>query len=51
MKNNNTGETYDHEIDGVFVYIGMVPLSEPFQSLGITNEEGYIPTNENMEMA
>ncbi|MBU8566302.1 thioredoxin-disulfide reductase [Virgibacillus pantothenticus] len=49
LKNNNTGETYDHEIDGVFVYIGMVPLSEPFQSLGITNEEGYIPTNENME--
>lgn len=27
----------------------MVPLSEPFKSLGITNEEGYIPTNENME--
>ncbi|API93474.1 thioredoxin-disulfide reductase [Virgibacillus sp. 6R] len=49
LKNNNTGETYDHEIDGVFVYIGMVPLSEPFQSLGITNKEGYIPTNENME--
>ncbi|WP_116279235.1 thioredoxin-disulfide reductase [Virgibacillus dokdonensis] len=49
LKNNNTGETYDHEIDGVFVYIGMVPLSEPFTSLGITNEEGYIPTNENME--
>ncbi|NBJ69632.1 MULTISPECIES: thioredoxin-disulfide reductase [Clostridia] len=49
LKNNNTGETYDHEIDGVFVYIGMVPLSEPFQALGITNEDGYIPTNENME--
>ncbi|UJL45306.1 thioredoxin-disulfide reductase [Virgibacillus sp. NKC19-16] len=49
LKNVKTGEEFDHSIDGVFVYIGMVPLSEPFQSLGITNEEGYIPTNEQME--
>ncbi|MBR7795930.1 MULTISPECIES: thioredoxin-disulfide reductase [Virgibacillus] len=49
LKNNKTGETYEYSIDGVFVYIGMVPLSEPFKSLGITNDEGYIPTNENME--
>jgi thioredoxin reductase (NADPH) len=49
LKNKKTGEVYDHDIDGVFVYIGMVPLSEPFKSLGITNEDGYIPTNENME--
>ncbi|MBY7144091.1 thioredoxin-disulfide reductase [Virgibacillus sp. NKC19-3] len=49
LKNVKNGEEYDHPIDGVFIYIGMVPLSEPFQSLGITNEEGYIPTNEQME--
>lgn len=49
LKNVKTEETYDHPIDGVFVYIGTVPLSEPFKSLGIVNEEGYIPTNENME--
>ncbi|WP_337018181.1 thioredoxin-disulfide reductase [Oceanobacillus massiliensis] len=49
LKNNKTGEEYDFDADGVFVYIGMVPLSEPFKSLGITNEEGYIPTNEQME--
>ncbi|MGP4040680.1 thioredoxin-disulfide reductase [Gracilibacillus sp. D59] len=47
--NKNTGEEYEHKTDGTFIYIGMVPLSEPFKSLGITNEEGYIPTNENME--
>lgn len=47
--NKKTGEEYDHPIDGTFIYIGMVPLSEPFKSLGITNEEGYIPTNEKME--
>lgn len=39
----------DFQIDGVFIYIGMVPFSEPFQSLGITNKDGYIPTNEQME--
>ncbi|WP_163970514.1 thioredoxin-disulfide reductase [Oceanobacillus halotolerans] len=49
LYNNKTEEEYDHPIDGVFIYIGMVPLSEPFQSLGITDEEGYVPTNEHME--
>ncbi|GGM36281.1 thioredoxin reductase [Paraliobacillus quinghaiensis] len=49
LKNKKTGEEYDHAADGTFIYIGMVPLSEPFKSLGITDEEGYIPTNEKME--
>ena len=35
--------------DGVFVYIGMVPLTKPFENLGITNANGYIETNEQME--
>jgi thioredoxin reductase (NADPH) len=35
--------------DGVFIYIGMVPLSKPFMSLGITNKNGYIETNDRME--
>lgn len=39
----------DFSADGVFIYIGMLPLNEPFKSLGILNEEGYIPTNQNME--
>lgn len=49
LYNNETEETYDHDIDGVFVYIGMDPLSEPFTSLGIVDEDGYIPSDENME--
>ncbi|MBS3681768.1 thioredoxin-disulfide reductase [Ornithinibacillus massiliensis] len=49
LKDVHTGEEYEKPADGVFVYIGMVPLSEPFKSLGITNEEGYIVTNDNME--
>ncbi|WP_368654442.1 thioredoxin-disulfide reductase [Ornithinibacillus sp. 4-3] len=49
FRNTKTDEVYDSKIDGVFVYIGMLPLSEPFKSLGILDEEGYIPTNEHME--
>ncbi|MFG6120472.1 thioredoxin-disulfide reductase [Thalassobacillus sp. B23F22_16] len=47
--NKKTEEEYEFDTDGVFIYIGMIPLSEPFKSLGITNEQGYIPTDENME--
>jgi len=35
--------------DGVFIYIGMLPLTKPFANLGILNENGYIETNEQME--
>ncbi|WP_053218629.1 thioredoxin-disulfide reductase [Virgibacillus senegalensis] len=49
LHNQKTDEEYEHPTDGVFIYIGMVPLSKPFKSLGITNTQGYIPTNEKME--
>ncbi|SES70029.1 thioredoxin reductase (NADPH) [Salinibacillus kushneri] len=49
LYNNKTEETYEKDVDGVFIYIGMLPLNEPFKNLGITNEEGYIETNVNME--
>jgi thioredoxin reductase (NADPH) len=44
---DDTEQTLD--ADGVFIYIGMNPLSKPFENLGITNEAGYIVTNERME--
>lgn len=44
-----TGEQRDFKTDGIFVYIGLVPLSGPFKSLGITNDNGYIETNDQME--
>ncbi|SFC26218.1 thioredoxin reductase (NADPH) [Bacillus sp. OV322] len=43
------GEETELPADGVFIYIGMLPLSKPFESLGITNATGYIETNERME--
>src|SRR5699024_11907442 len=49
MKNVKTGEKSEFKTDGVFIYIGMVPLSEPFKELGIVDEEGYVPYNEDME--
>ncbi|MCI0766900.1 thioredoxin-disulfide reductase [Bacillus sp. TL12] len=45
----NTGEEQEFKTDGAFIYIGMLPLSKPFTELGITNENGYIETNERME--
>jgi thioredoxin reductase (NADPH) len=39
------------DADGVFVYVGMLPLTSPFASLNILNEAGYIVTNEKMETA
>jgi len=49
LLNRENGEKSEFKTDGVFIYIGMLPLSDPFKSLGITNEEGYIPTNDEME--
>lgn len=49
LKNTKTAETSNFTTDGVFVYIGMIPLSEPFKELGVVDEEGYIPSDENME--
>lgn len=45
------GKESEVQADGVFIYIGMQPLTGPFLDLGITNEAGYIVTNEQMETA
>lgn len=49
LHNRKTDEEYDFDTNGAFIYIGMIPLSQPFTSLGITNEQGYIETDETME--
>ncbi|UTR15978.1 thioredoxin-disulfide reductase [Salipaludibacillus sp. LMS25] len=43
------GSEKEFKTDGAFIYIGMLPINEPFINLGITNEEGYVETNEDME--
>lgn len=43
------GTVSEHKVDGIFIYIGMNPITGFVQDLGITNEQGYIVTNEAME--
>lgn len=49
LENTQTGEETEFEADGVFIYIGMDPLSGFAKNLGIVEESGYIKTNEQME--
>lgn len=49
LVDTQTGEEQEVKTDGVFIYVGMDPLSKPFADLGITDEFGYIVTNEKME--
>lgn len=43
------GEEKELKADGVFIYIGMLPLTKPFEDLGILNATGYIETNDLMQ--
>lgn len=49
IKNKKTGEVTDFPTGGVFIYVGMDPLTSAVENLGITNDAGYILTNDNME--
>ncbi|WP_096202475.1 thioredoxin-disulfide reductase [Bacillus sp. FJAT-45350] len=49
LESTENGEQREFETDGVFVYIGMLPLNESVKGLGITNAEGYVETNQEME--
>lgn len=49
LENTQTKEEQVVSVEGVFPFVGMDPLSEPFKKLGITNEWGFIETNEKME--
>ncbi|MCR8982886.1 thioredoxin-disulfide reductase [Brevibacillus laterosporus] len=48
LENVKTGEQTEYSTNGVFIYVGMDPLTEAVKNLGITNEGGYIPTDELM---
>lgn len=48
IKNVLTGEASEYPCHGVFIYVGMDPITDCVKSLGITNAAGYIPTDEHM---
>ncbi|PIC78794.1 thioredoxin-disulfide reductase [Sporosarcina sp. P18a] len=43
------GSEREMETEGMFVYIGLDPITGPFKDLGILDENGYIETNDIME--
>lgn len=49
IRNVKTGEVSEVDAEGTFIYIGLLPNSDQFRDLGITDEEGWIITDENME--
>lgn len=48
LKHTQTGEETEFPCNGVFIYVGMDPISDCVKNLGITNESGYILTDEHM---
>lgn len=48
LKNVKTGETSDLKVDGCFVFVGYLPISELFKGKVNMDETGYIITDEEM---
>ncbi|MEE0003002.1 MAG: thioredoxin-disulfide reductase [Weissella confusa] len=49
VRNNQTDETSEIDAAGVFIYVGLLPVSDPVQDLCITDANGWIMTNDRME--
>lgn len=49
LVNTKDGSEQEFKTDGVFIYVGMLPLTQAVKNLGITNDAGYVLTNEKME--
>lgn len=49
IENVKTGQVTNHEFGGVFVYVGLDPVSDFIKDLGITDENGWIPTDDHMK--
>lgn len=43
-----TGREKKLAVRGVFIYVGVNPQTQPFKDLGITDNQGWIPTDEHM---
>ena len=49
VKNLKSGEAWDLETNGVFIFVGTVPRTEFLKDIVKLDERGYIPTNDMME--
>ncbi|AEF24728.1 thioredoxin-disulfide reductase [Streptococcus parauberis] len=48
IKNVKTGQVTELEFGGVFIYVGMIPVTSMVKDLGICNAEGWIETDDHM---
>lgn len=48
VNNNQTSEDSFIEAAGVFIYVGVKPMTAAFADLGILDEQGWIPTDDHM---
>ncbi len=48
IKNLKTGDVTTKDFGGLFIYVGLDPMTETVADLGITDESGWIITDENM---
>ncbi|EOL42126.1 thioredoxin-disulfide reductase [Enterococcus phoeniculicola] len=51
LRNVKTNEVSEAEANGIFIYVGLDPLTEPFKKIGLTNEAGWIETDGDMKTA
>ncbi|MCS4488613.1 thioredoxin-disulfide reductase [Streptococcus sciuri] len=48
VENTKTGELSEHAFAGIFIYVGMNPVSYMVEELGITDESGWVITDTDM---
>ncbi|MGT2929338.1 thioredoxin-disulfide reductase [Streptococcus dentasini] len=49
IKNVKTGQVTNHDFGGVFVYVGLDPVSSMAADLGVTDEAGWVITDTDMK--
>ena len=49
--NNQTGEDGHLDASGVFIYVGTLPMTAAFKGLGITDDAGWVKTDDHMATA
>ena len=48
VENVKTGELSEHEFGGIFIYVGVNPVTSMVANLGITDKEGWVITDNRM---
>lgn len=51
LHNNQTGEDRVVDQSGIFIYVGLKPNTQVFENLGITDDRGWIKTDDKMATA